>query len=184
LARIQIVPVKLLTDEAFRPFGETLAPKQRQADFQGVNSTGWKANFDIDGVPVIMTLLTTYKRPRFTRMERHFAVSQTFIPLGRIPSVVAVAAPTDRATVPLPEDITAFVIDGSMGYVLRMGTWHSLDRYPLYPPSSQAVIITSVATQTELETVTRREWKLTQEIDYAAKFGVTFEFDLSGITLP
>jgi ureidoglycolate hydrolase len=119
LARKQIVPVTLLTEEAFRPFGELLAPKHRQADFQGINSVGWKAHFGIDDVPVIMTLLTTYKKPQFTRMERHFAVSQTFIPLGRIPSVVAVAAPTDRATVPSPQDVIAFVIDGLMGYICQ-----------------------------------------------------------------
>ena len=178
LSRIQRVPVQLLTERAFQPYGEVLAPKEQPADFQGVNSIGWKVRFEIEDAPVIMTLCSSHKGFRFSKVERHFRVTQTFIPIGRVPSIVAVASPTDHSTLPLPEDVTAFVIDGSAGYSLHKGTWHSLDRYPLYPPSSQVVIITSRKTQTEIETADRNDWALTQEVDYEAQFGIIFELSL------
>jgi ureidoglycolate hydrolase len=110
-------------------------------------------------------------------LERHHNVTQTFVPLGRSPAIVAVAAPTasDPDAIPAPEDVHAFLLDGSRGYVLQKGAWHSLDRYPLEPPSAEIIIITSRHTQRELETVAPAEWHLTQQIDYAARFGVTFE---------
>ena len=64
---------------------------------------------------------------------------------------MAVAAPTadDPAAIPAPEEVRGFLIDGSAGYVLKRGTWHSLDRYPLSRESSQIVIITGQSTQDE-----------------------------------
>ena len=178
--RVVKVKVELLTEEAFRPFGEVLGPRARPADFQGLNSVGWKTGFDSSGPPVIMVLSSRYAGLRFSKLERHLNVTQTFIPLGRVPAVVAVAPPGDGdpAAIPAPEAVRAFLIDGSAGYVLKKGTWHSLDRYPLYPPSAEIVIVTSRDTQDELETVEREQRRLTQEIDYAAQFGVIFELEL------
>lgn len=178
----RLVPIKaeLLTAEAFAPFGELLSSTARPADFNGLNSDGWKAAFTATGSTLIMTLSSRYSGLRFGKLERHLNVTQTFIPLGRIPAVVAVAAPTDDdpAAIPAPEDVRAFLIDGSVGYVLKRGTWHSLDRFPLYPPSAEIVIITSQDTQEELEHAPRETWRLTQEVDYTARFGVTFELAL------
>jgi len=167
----------MITEDNFQPFGEVLSPKGRPPDFQGLNSTGWEARFEVDDTPEIMTLLSDHKGFRFTKMERHFIVTQTFVPIGRVPAIVAVAAPTDASTIPLPEDVRAFILDGTVGYVLRKGTWHSLDRYPLYPSSSEAVVITSRKTQTEITTVQRRQWVFTQEVDFEAQFGIVFELD-------
>ena len=58
------------------------------------------------------------------------------------------------------------------------GAWHSPDRYPLYPPSAEIVIITSHDTQHELETQDRARWQLTQVVDYHAERGLTFDFEL------
>ncbi len=68
----------------------------------------------------------------------------------------------------------AFVVDGSCGYVLKRGTWHSLDRYPLYPAESRIVILSSNQTQVELETKDQPAWRLTQAVDYEERFGVSF----------
>ena len=174
------VKVEPLSEEAFQPFGEVLGPKVRPADYQGVNSVGWKAGFESSSAPVVMVLSSRYAGLCFSRLERHLNVTQTFIPLGRVPAIVAVAAPTaeDRGAVPAPEDVRAFLLDGTAGYALKRGAWHSLDRYPLHPPSAEIVIITSRDTQEELETVEREQRRLTQEVDYAARFGVTFELQL------
>ena len=178
MSRIVQIEVEPLTEEAFRPFGELISATDRPADFHGLNSEGWKARFEVDGPPLVMLLSSRSEGAQFTRLERHFGVTQTFIPLGQVPSVVAMAAPTaadDPAAIPAPEEVRGFLIDGSAGYVLKRGTWHSLDRYPLSREASQIVIITGQSTQVELENAPRDQWRLTQDVDYASQYGVTFE---------
>lgn len=176
--RVFHVRAEMLAPDTFLPFGQVLCLRDQPPDFHGTTSIGWKANYQGSGEPLIMTLSSRYVGMRCTTLERHLNVTQTFIPLGRVPSIIAVAAPTDRDATPAPEDVRAFIIDGSCGYVLMAGTWHSPDRYPLYPPSAEIVIITSHDTQHELETLDRTEWQFTQAIDYQAEIGVTFEFEL------
>jgi ureidoglycolate lyase len=176
--RVIRVKAEMLAPDAFAPFGEVLCLRDQPPDFHGTTSIGWKAQYEGTGAPLIMTLSSRYAGMRCTTLERHLNVTQTFIPLGHVPAIIAVAAPTDGEATPAPEDVRAFVIDGSSGYVLKAGAWHSPDRYPLYPPSSEIVIITSHDTQHELETGDRTQWQFTQVLDYQAALGVTIEFDL------
>jgi ureidoglycolate lyase len=165
------------TVDAFARFGSLLTQHKERPDFRDENSEGWKIAFDLDGSPQMLFLASAYRGASFSKMERHFAVTQTFIPVGRVPAVVAVAPPTDisnPSSIPSPEDVRAFVIDGSVGYVLHRATWHSLDRYPLYPATSQVVMITSRETQDELEQLPPSRWRLTQQVDYAELCQVTF----------
>src|SRR3954453_17499198 len=114
MSRIVQIKVELLTEEAFRPFGELISATDRPADFHGLNSEGWKARFEVDGPPLVMLLSSRSEGAQFTRLERHFGVPQTFIPLGQVPSVVVVAAPTatnDPAAIPAPEEVHGFLID-------------------------------------------------------------------------
>ena len=172
------IKAELLAPDSFAPFGEVLCLSDQPPDFLGTTSVGWKANYNASGAPLIMTLSSRYVGMRCTTLERHLNVTQTFIPLGRVPAIIAVASPTEGDATPAPEDVRAFIIDGSCGYVLKAGAWHSPDRYPLYPPSSEIVIITSHETQHELEALERPEWQFTQVMDYEAETGVTFEFVL------
>lgn len=172
------IKVSRLEPDAFAPFGQVLTASNRAPDFTGISSVGWKASFESDGPPEVMFFSSQYSGLRFSTLERHLQVTQTFIPLGGVPAVIAVAAPTDQGKLPAVEDVHAFLLDGSAGYILHRGTWHSLDRYPLYPPSSEIVIITDQTTQHELETVSQSDWQRTQAVDYSAEFGVTFELAL------
>jgi ureidoglycolate lyase len=172
------IKAELMTEESFRPFGALLSRRLGSPDFHGVASEGWKTPFEIDGAPELMLLVSRFSGMQFTKLERHFGVTQTFIPIGPVPALLAVAAPTDPGdpgAIPKPDEVRAFVVDGSCGYVLRRGTWHSLDRYPLYPAESQIVILTSHETQVELETAQQSSWRLTQQVDYEKEFGVTFQ---------
>jgi ureidoglycolate lyase len=178
MTRVVPVKVELLTAEAFAPFGEVMSAESREPDFHGLSSVGWKLPFSATAEPLIMTLSSRYTGMRFTKLERHLNVTQTFIPLGRVPSVIAVAAPTAGDRIPEPEDVHAFILDGTAGYSLKKGAWHTLDRYPLYPPSAEIVIISSRDTQQELETAPRGTWRLTNEVDYVEQMGVTFELEL------
>jgi ureidoglycolate lyase len=178
LSTLVNITAQPLTEEAFNPFGTLLTPGSEPPDFQGVSSVGWKTPFEVDDAPLLMLLVSRFSGLRFSRLERHFMVTQAFIPLGSNPALLAVAAPTESAVIPKPEDVRAFLIDGSCGYVLKRGTWHSLDRYPLQETETKIVIITSYATQMELETQSSAARRLTQEVDYEELYGVTFQLML------
>jgi ureidoglycolate hydrolase len=178
---VRQVRIEPLTDEAFAPFGQLVSAKDRPADFQTESGTqGWAVEF-ASGRPLVMLLKTRYQGLRFAKLERHFNVTQTFLPLGGSPAVVAVAPRSaDRAAIPAPEEVRAFLLDGSQGYALARGTWHSLDRFPLYPPDTRWVIITDHETQQDLLDAYggRGGWALSQEVDFAARFGTRFELVL------
>jgi ureidoglycolate lyase len=175
VVRVKVAP---LTGEAFRPFGELLAPGDREPDFVGISSAGWRSSFAAGSEPEVMFYRSRYAGLRFRVLERHHHVTQTFIPLGRVPAVVAVAPPTGDDELPDSSDVCAFILDGTAGYVLHAGTWHSPDRYPLYPPHADVAIITDRLTQHELESSPRGPWKRTEAVDYADRLGIEFELEL------
>jgi ureidoglycolate hydrolase len=102
------------------------------------------------------------------------------VPLDGAPAVVAVAPPTDpadREAIPAPETVRAFLIDGTRGYLLDRGTWHSIDRFPLAPPATTFVVLNEQETVEDLARAYAGQggFERSQEVDYQARFGVTFE---------
>jgi ureidoglycolate hydrolase len=90
-------------------------------------------------------------------MECHLNVTQGFIPLGGAATIMVVAPPTEDAfpdATPGPEDLRAFLMDGSQGVMLWIGTWHALKRFPVRPPHADMVMFTGADTQREIETRT------------------------------
>ena len=175
--------VEPMTADAFSPFGELLDATEPSPDHSG----SFPVSFD-GGKVRVSTALLLYKGLKFTGLEQHFHVTQAFIPISGAPAVVAVAAPTpqgDANAIPKSEDVRAFLIDGTKGYMLKKGTWHS-DRLPLYGPGSKMVIITDEETSQDLlehgsmtTPVDRRGgWKLNRIVDFEHEFGVNFEVEL------
>jgi ureidoglycolate lyase len=181
VSAVHEVRVEPLTEEAFAPFGQVISAKAHTPDFKTDSGTeGWAVDFR-SGRPLVMLLRTVYQGLRFTKLERHFNVTQSFLPLGGAPAVVAVAPPSDeRARVPAPAEVRAFLLDGSQGYAMKRGTWHSLDRFPLYPPDTRWVILTDHETQEDLLAAYRGEggFTLSQEVDYRERFDLTFALTL------
>jgi ureidoglycolate lyase len=181
MSAVHQVKIEPLTDEAFAPFGQVISAKDRPPDFETESGTqGWAVDFSA-GRPLVMLLRTRYQGLRLSKLERHFNLTQTFLPLAGAPAVVAVAPPSaDRTAIPAPTAVRAFLLDGTQGYVLARGTWHSLDRFPLYPADTQWVIITDHETQDDLLAAYLGQGggTLTQEADYAAGFGLAFELIL------
>jgi ureidoglycolate lyase len=178
MARVHAIRIEPLTTEAFAPFGRVIDVGDRAPDYVGASGTeAWHMAFE-SGPPLVSLLRTPYRGLRFRTMERHFHVSQAFIPLGGEHAAVAVAPPSaDPGSVPQLEAIRAFLLDGSKGYVLHRGTWHSLDRFPLRPPDTRFVMITDHETQADLTAAysAGKPAALTQEIDLEQVFGVTME---------
>ncbi len=150
-----------MTAESFAPFGELMEPKERPADGRQF----FPLDFICRGRTTVDVIWQPREGRRFRLLERHFAVTQAFVPLGGAPAVVAVAPPTDPddpAAAPKPEEVRAFLIDPAIGYMYRVGTWHSLDRYLLEPPGASFVILNV-------------DPNPTQVVDYRERFGVEFE---------
>mgnify|MGYP001334247372 CR=1 FL=1 len=184
MGNVQIIKVEPLTEEAFEPYGEILNDKGVTPDFKGGGkSQSWSVDFEADGRVLVMASKNPFQGLAFKKMERHFSHTQTFIPLSGSPALVAVAPPTDpnnREDIPNPEQVRAFLIDGTKGYMLKRGTWHTLDRFPLYPPGAVYVVLATHENNEDLRLAYAGQggFKLSQEVDFEAKLGVSFEMVL------
>ncbi|MCZ6636829.1 MAG: ureidoglycolate lyase [Alphaproteobacteria bacterium] len=180
MARIVKVTVEPLTPETFAPFGEVVGPTAAETVSLGAYFQLWRNAFDVEGGIELMFGRYLYRPMRFYKMERHLAVTQSFLPLDGGRSVMVVAAPTERTdpeALPQPEAVHAFHLDGSRGVMLWKGTWHALDRFPVSPPHADFAFLTGQDTQRELEqqALEGTPPTLTQLVDFDARMGVAFE---------
>ena len=135
--RLTIEP---MTAKSFAPCGRLLESSGTPDDRRVMTAS----NFECDGGTTIHTIWQPSAGRSFSRLERHFGVTQTFFQLSGSPSVVCAAPPTDLDdpnAVPRPEDVRAFLIDPGRGFSFHRGTWHSLDRFVLAPPGATFVIL-------------------------------------------
>jgi len=178
MARVHRIQIEPLTAEAFAPFGTLINAGGRAPDYVAASGTeAWHAAFE-SGRPLVSLLRTPFQGLRFRTMERHFHVSQAFIPLGGEHAAVAVAPPSaDLDAIPQLDAIRAFLLDGTKGYVFHRGTWHSIDRFPLRPPDTRFVMLTDHETRGDLTAAyaAGRPATLTQEVDLERVFGAAIE---------
>ena len=174
------VILEKVSDELFDPFGQLLCEKNDDPDFTGDGMESWALKFSSEQNVELMFNRFHYKAFEFSMLERHFHVTQTFLPLGGMPMVMIVSEstdPKDRSSIPNPENIRAFYIDGNIGVMLWKATWHALHRFPARPPYVDVGLITEVETQNELETELKvgANPKRMEEIDYAKISNISFK---------
>jgi ureidoglycolate hydrolase len=145
----ELVPERLTAD-AFAPFGHTLdRPKDREPELKGERSAGWLMPFDAAGDPAVLTLWTRYGPQTVDAIERHDAVTQTFVCVSGAPAVLVVAPGLDRrgrSEPPALDDLRAFVVNPGQGFVLDRGAWHAPDRLPLREPGTAFVCFSDTQT--------------------------------------
>ena len=135
--RLAIEP---MTAESFAPFGWVTESSGMPDDRRIMTPS----RFEYDGRITIHTIWQPHVGRTFSRLERHFGITQTFYQLSGSPSVVCAAPPTsldNPSAIPRPQDVRAFLIDPGTGFSFARGTWHSLDRYVLAPPGATFVIL-------------------------------------------
>lgn len=175
--------VEPFTEESFAPFGVVVGPRAAPAPFKGNASEGWPLEFAAEGGAQLMYSRFHHQTMRFSLLERHFGVTQGFVPLSGTPLVMVVAPPTARSgpgAAPAPDSLRAFLLDGSRGLLMHEGTWHTLDRYPVRPPYVDVLFLTARATHDELmrEQAGGPKPRLTELHDFAAQ-GI--EFEVTGV---
>jgi ureidoglycolate lyase len=145
-------PLRLerLTAEAFAPFGHLVARGEGQPTFATGTIASWPIPFAVDDALHLMWCWYPYVPLVFDRLERHAAVTQAFLPLGGAASVMVVA-PGGAGRPPEPVELRAFLVPGDAGIVLARHCWHALTRFPAQPPGAAFALLTSKATQAELE---------------------------------
>lgn len=144
------VAVEPLTPDSFAPFGEVIGPSTSEPDFLVDWVRGRRLAYDTDSATDLLFMEYCSVPLECELVERHFAVTQAFIPLDGTPSVMVVAAPGGPAEVPVPVAFRAFAVPGSSGIMLWRGTWHAVTRYPLRSAGGKFALITGRETQLEL----------------------------------
>ncbi len=145
------VPITPLSPANFAPFGAILSPEGRAR--LPVNTYGDKLNlfreaFSSDQ-PIEWFIAEGFRRPgEALFLERHMAITQTFIPLANDPFLMLVSPPDageDALGLPAAETMRAFLIPGDVGVQLHRGTWHE-NPFPLR--DGQKFLVTSHAALT------------------------------------
>jgi ureidoglycolate lyase len=171
---LQPIPLEPLTAAAFAPFGHLVTQGEGEPAFATATIASWPIPVEVDDRLHMMWSWYPKVAMTFDRLERHVAVSQGFLPVGDLPSVMVVA-PGGAEREPAPHELRAFLVPGDVGIVLARNTWHALTRFPVRNPGGAFVLLTSAATQAELEEERRTGAKptLTHVLDYAAR-GTSF----------
>lgn len=164
MTKVYSLTVESMQEEQFKPFGELWYATQKPPDHRIISPTSYAH----DGKSTVEVIWQPKSGVRFHQLERHFGVTQSFVQLSGGPSIVCVAAPTDPDDlydIPSPEDVRAFLIDSSLGYSFRRGTWHSLDRYIQNGVGSTFLILNSSPNPTQLVNYQTGNGFLSKDLD-------------------
>lgn len=127
---VRTIVAEPLSREAFAPFGEVLThegleplPIQLYGDLV---KTYQLPAIETDQPMEWLLVEGRVREFEIVFLERHFGVSQAFLPLGGDPFVISLAAPDCRLQdgVPAPEEVHAFIVPGGAGVQIHKGTWH------------------------------------------------------------
>lgn len=174
------IDVEPATHESFAPFGQLIGPSDDKPVFHGDGLRSWRLKYEIDGTTEVMFIQFDFKPMVFSKIERHFNVTQSFLPLDAAEMIMVVGPrtnPDDWTALPAPQSLRAFLVPGTHGVMMWKGVWHALNRFPTKPPGAGFALLTAAETQNELERQLQSGYqpKLTQAADYLERFDVTFE---------
>ena len=97
------IPLEPLSAEAFAPFGQLICARDDEPPiFAAPHLRSWRQDFEVLGPTELMYIHYRHQPIEFSAFERHFQVTQTFVALGGAASVMVVAPPTGRESVPEP----------------------------------------------------------------------------------
>ena len=146
---IKTLKVQIPTPEKLAPYGEVLGcnpnVEPMPIDFyDGAAKVRRVADFVSDD-QTEMPVVTLNRRPfEMRHVERHFKHTQAFVSLGSKPFLAAFAPPNDKE-MPDLDKLEAFLFDGSVGFMMHLGTWHDFP-FALFDNTQLLVILRKEAT--------------------------------------
>ena len=140
---VRTIRVEPVTREAFAPFGDLLATegveKLARHLYDGTIESYHPGAFESDRPVEFVLSRMRVRRFEAIYLERHFMLTQTFIPLGGKPIVMVVAAPDAKLEneIPAPDEVHAFLIPGDAAVNIHRGTWHE----PPFPLTDGTLVL-------------------------------------------
>ena len=167
------VEIKPLSPAAFAPFGHVIGPSETDPSFLVAWARGSRLSYDTEEPTEVLFMEYIPVPLECDLVERHFRVTQGFIPLAESPSIMVVAAPTGPATIPDPESFCAFHVPGTVEIILRKGAWHAVTRFPVSASGGRFALLTGRETQRELEDSSRNGSRptLTETVSLVERYG-------------
>jgi ureidoglycolate lyase len=175
-AQTWMVEVKMLDEPSFRLYGNVVTLESQHGRLPRSQSEWYQEysplpfGFEIeDGHMEIGITRVHLRELKFTKMERHLKVTQTFIPLDGRSSVVAVAPPATVScndSLPNPKKMQAFLLDGTKGYCMKKGTWHT----PPFSLSLNSTFVVLTRKETRKDDMHRK--------DLAEELSMSFQIEL------
>lgn len=147
------IRIKILTKENFEPFGTIIEPPNIKPTISNASLDYWGALAELDIEKPQVSFLVVKKRDFvLDKIERHVKLTEVFIPLEGT-SVFPLAPPKNiddpKAEIPL-DKVTAFLLDGSKGVVMKKGTWHWAP-FPITDKATFAVILGAETVEKDLD---------------------------------
>ena len=175
-----MLTVEPMTEDSFKPFGEVWSAPQKSSDRRILFPT----SYCHDGQTTVHVIWQPQDGLKFDQLERHFGVTQRFVQLSGGSAVVCAAAPTDSDNlydIPRPADVRAFLIDPSIGYSFKRGTWHSLNRHILNQDGATFLILNSNPNPTQVVNYQTGTGYLSKDLDVDQKPEILSNTNMSGI---
>lgn len=147
--QIKTLKVQIATPEKLEPYGQVLGYNPNiepmPIDFyDGAAKVRRVADFVSDD-QTEMPVVTLNRRPfEMRHVERHFKHTQAFVSLGSKPFMAAFAPPNDK-DMPDIDQLEAFLFDGSVGFMMHLGTWHDFP-FAIFDHTQLLVILRKEAT--------------------------------------
>lgn len=173
------LPLLNLTAESFRPYGHIISGGPGMPDFSRPGLDNWRLPFS-SGAPLRLQLMRYHRQQiRFSKLERHLYVTEARCPIGSVATVLIVGGDTDNKdvnTLPTPQSVRAFYMDGTQGVMFHQGIWHGLDCYPVNSSHADFLFLSDAETEDEIESLEYGvSGQRTQVIDFAESDKFSFE---------
>jgi len=147
--KTKIIKVESPTTDTVEPYGVMLG---RNTDIEPLPIISYDGAVEVRRVgnfvsdeQTEMPVCTVKKRPyEAIWMERHSKHTQTFISLGSKP-FIALFAPPNNEELPDLDLAKAFLFDGSVGFMMHLGTWHEFP-FAVFDDTDILVILRKEAT--------------------------------------
>lgn len=152
------IKIQQLTQKRFEPFGQVITKRRGEPNVSLEILNYWHNinNLTSLGKEGVTGYLETKNRDfAFHKMERHKNTIEAFIPLGDC-SIFPVAPPHDP--IPDQDQITAFILDGTKGVILKEGVWHWAP-FPLSESTSFILLLKKRTVEEDIDTIDLKDLK-------------------------